>query len=620
MRENPRSLLAVSLLVLACSAAAPAGGPFWQRWLAGQAPPAAPLKNSPRLAQLIRGGNIYLSLDDAIALAMENNLDVEIQRTNLLVAQTEITRARGGGLTRGIYYTLAEAPAGVGGPTTALQTAAQRTIPGSSVSTNPLETGALGQIQSNLNLLGNIPLSNGTAVPQFDPLLSGRTNWLHQTTPQVNPLLAGWPTLVTETYTAGAAYRQGFGPGTQFSAAFDNARVSSNSLRNSYNPYATSAFSLTLTQPLLRGFGTRVNRRYERIAGSETKIADLLFRQQLINTVYGVIRLYSDYEALYEDVRVREQTYALAQKLLADTAAQVEQGTLAAVELSRAKAQVFSTKHDLERARGQLEEQEAILKTVLTRRGNAAPDVRAASIIPSTPLSIPDVPSSSMEEMLAQAMEKRPDLAQADLQMAIAGLSVEGARNAVRPQLDLVLSAQNSGLGGQINPAAANPDPAFSGGYGTALSQLLRRNYPTYSAGIQLDLPLRNRVAQADLARDLLVQRQLGVRIQQLRNQARLEVEDALIALRRARAAYEAAVQARLLQEESLAAEQAKFEAGASTSFFLIQAQSALAQARSAEVASRVALAKARAALDRATGVILEARHISVEAARQGAK
>jgi outer membrane protein TolC len=606
-------LLYVSLLVTPVLS----GEPFWRRWTSPPLPPWRPLTNSPRLAQVIRGGNLYLSLDDAIALAIENNLDVQIQRNNLFIAQTELERARGGGITRGLDYTLAEAPAGVGGPVTTLQTATQRTIPGSSVSTNPLETGALGRIQSNLNLLGNIPLSTGTSIPQFDPIASMRTNWLHQTTTQTSPLLSGLPTLVAETYSAGFAYQQGFGPGTQLFTAFDNTRVNSNSLRSNYNPYTTAAISLTVTQPLLRGFGIKVNRRYQQIAANELRISDLLFRQQLINTVYGVTRLYADFEALYEDVRVKEQIYAEAQKLLADTAAQVEEGTLASVELSRAKAQVFSTKFDLEKARGQLEEQEAILKTVLTRRGNADPEVRAASIIPVTPLRESELPSQSEEELLKLALENRPDIQQATLQLLNADLSIEGVKSAVRPQLDLVLSAQNSGLAGQLNPLVANPDPTFAGGYSTALSQILRRNYPTYSAGIQLALPLHNRVAQADLARDEWIRRQIEVRLQQLQTQARLEVEDALISLRRARSAYEAAKQARRYQEESLEAEQAKFEAGASTSYFLIQAQSALAQARSTEVAARAALAKARTALDRATSKILEANHISIEEARK---
>jgi outer membrane protein TolC len=583
---------------------------------------AADLTNSPRVEKLIRAGKLYLSLDDAIALAVENNLDVEIQRLNLGVAAAELLRAKAGGVTRGLNYTLAEAPAGVAGPSSALLISggAQRAIPGATVSTNAIETGALGQIQTNLSLAGNIPLSTGTSVPNFDPYFSARTLWQHASSQQTNPSTAGIMNLATGNLTAGGGFRQSFASGAQVGLNFDNLRQTTNSLRSAYSPYTASALSLSLTQPLLRGFGVRLNRRFERIAENERRILDLLFRQQLINTVYGVTRLYYDFVALSDDLKVKQQTLALSEKLFADTRAHVEEGTLAAAELSRANAQVFSARLDLERSRALVEEQQAVLKTVLTRSGGADPVVRAAEIIPSTPLDPGQRETPKIEELFELALKNRADISQAELQLAIGEISLEGARNAVKPQLDLVLSAQNSGLAGQASPVAATLDSTYLGGYGSALAQIFRRNYPTYAAGVQFDLPLRNRLAQADLARDQIQVRQTGVRLQQIRNQARLEVEDAFIALGRSRAAWDAAVQARRFQQESLDAEQAKFEVGASTSYLLIQIQSQLAQAGSAEVAARGAVVKARAALARATGSILEENRISIEAARQGVK
>jgi outer membrane protein TolC len=591
-------------------------------WLATAAARGAELANSPRVEKLIRAGKLYLSLDDALALAVENNLDVEIQRLNLGVATAELLRAKAGGVTRGLNYTLAEAPAGVAGPSSALLISggAQRVIPGATVSTNALETGALGQVQTNLSLAGTIPLSAGSAVPNLDPYLGARTAWQHASSPQTNPNLAGTPNLVTGNFTAGGGFRKSFASGAQVGLNFDNLRQVTNSLRGAYSPYTSSALSLALTQPLLRGFGVRVNRRFERIAENERRILELLFRQQLINTVYGVTRLYYDYVALADDRRVKQQTLALAEKLFADTRAQVEEGTLAAAELARANAQVFSARLDLERSRALVEEQQAVLRNVITRSGAADPALRAAEIIPTTPPDTGERETPKLEELFELALKNRADLEQAVLQLANGEISLEGARNAVKPQLDLVLSAQNSGLAGQANPAAASLDPTYLGGYGSALAQIFRRNYPTYAAGLQLDLPLRNRLAEADLARDQIQVRQTAVRVQQLRNQARLEVEDAYIALGRARAAWDAAVQARRFQEESYEAEQARFEVGASTSFLLIQIQSQLAQARSAEVAARGAVVKARAALARATGTILEENHISIEAARQGVR
>ncbi|MGJ5818257.1 TolC family protein [Paludibaculum fermentans] len=578
------------------------------------------LSNSPRFEQLLRAGNLYLTLDDAVQLAIENNLDVEIQRYARAAADTELLRTRGGGLTRGIALNLSEMPAGVGGPTSQLLTSSSRIIPGTSVSTNPLEVGALGVVQTNLSITGATPLSNGSAIPVFDPFLSGNFGFSHLSTPQTNLAVAGAPNLITGNTSGGLGYRQGFGSGASVSAAFTNLRQTTNSIRGSYSPYTASALTLNVTQPLLRGAGFSVNRRFQRQAENEQKIADLLFRQQLINTVYGVTRLYDDFVALYEDVKVKEETLRLAQKLFDDTKAQVDEGALATVEMARANAQVYSTRLDLERARGLLEEQEVILKTVLTRRGSEDEVVRRARIIPMGTLALPPEENRESPELVGIAAQNRPDLSTAALQIANSELSLKGSRNALKPQVDIVAFATNNGLAGDVNPIAVTPDATFIGSYASALGQIFRRDYPSYGAGLQIDLPLRNRVAQADVARDEIQFKQTKIREQQLRNQARLEVEDALIAQRRAKAAYEAAIQARVYQEESLKAEQAKFEVGASTSYLVIQFQSFLAQARSTEVAARGAYVKARAALQRATGTILADYNISVEAAHQGVR
>jgi len=177
---------------------------------------------------------------------------------------------------------------------------------------------------------------------------------------------------------------------------------------------------------------------------------------------------------------------------------------------------------------------------------------------------------------------------------------------------------QNNGLSGPTTSFYPSTNLPLAGGYGGVLGQVLARNYPTYGVGLQVTLPIHNRIAEADLARDELQVKQSEIRVHQLQNQASLEVEDALIAMRRARASYEAAVQARRFQQESLEAEQAKFEVGASTAFFVIQYESLLAQAKSTEVAAKSSYVKARAALERATGGILDRHGISIDAAVQG--
>ena len=614
--------LLVSLLLFG-AIALPADDSFWQRianpYTARPVPPAD-LSNSPRLDQVLRAGNIYLSLSDAIDLAIENNLDVELERYNMPTANSELLRAKGGGLLRGLSYNLAEAPVGVGGPASPLVTsAASSTISVGSVPTNPSELGVLAQQQTNLSILGTIPLSDGPGIPQFDPALTAQANWRHQTLPQTSPSIAGATALITNSTTANAGYVQGFGPGTLLNVGFDNQRQTLNAIDSSYSPFTTSSFGVTVTQPLVRGFGLSVNRRFIRIAKNERKIADLLLRQQLIATVYGVVRLYTDLVALFEDVKVKEETLAAAEKLYSDTKAQVEEGTQAQIELTRANAQVFSIRQDLINSRGLLEEQEAIVKNVITRRSSNLPEILNARIIPTDSLVLPEQDNvAPIQDLVAEAFATRPDLKQAGVQVENSQISLEGSRNQLLPELDLVGVAQNTALAGQQNSIGPVADPAFIGGYGSALEQLATRKYPTYGIGLQLTLPIRNRVAQADVARDEILTRQTEIRLQQLRNQAQLEVQDALVAMRKARSSYEAAMQTQALQQESLQAEQAKFEVGASTSFFIIQYESYLAQARSTVVVAKGAYLKARAALERAVGSILEDHHIAIDQAMRG--
>jgi outer membrane protein TolC len=362
-----------------------------------------------------------------------------------------------------------------------------------------------------------------------------------------------------------------------------------------------------------------LNRRFIRIAKNERKIAGLLLQQQLIATVYGVVRLYTDLVALYEDVKVKEETLASAERLYSDTKAQVDEGTQAPIELTRANAQVYSIRQDLINSRGLLEEQEAIVKNVITRRDSDDPEVLGARLIPTDTIQVPERDEiRPLPELIAEAFANRPDLLQANIQVDNSGISLEGSRNELLPEIDLVGVAQNSALAGEANPLTIYPNSTFIGGYGSALEQLATRKYPTYGIGLNVTLPLRNRIAQADVTRDQIQLRQTQIRMEQFRKQAELEVEDALVAMRRARASYEAALQTQALQQESLEAEQAKFEVGASTSFFIIQYQSFLAQARSTVVVAKSAYLKARAALERALGSILADNNVELGPAMRG--
>jgi len=361
-----------------------------------------------------------------------------------------------------------------------------------------------------------------------------------------------------------------------------------------------------------------LNRRYIRIAANQEKIAELLFQQQLVSTVYGVTRLYIDLATLREDVQVKQLDLDQAEWLKREVDARVQEGVLPPIEQTRANAGVLAAQQDLINARALEEEQEAIFKSILFRQGLGDAEVRNARVVPTDSLELPrKADDLDAGKLVAQALVERPDLLQADLQAENTRISLEGSRNAVKPQLDLVAFAENTGLAGDRSPVAVNPDTSFLGGYGTALGQVFRRNYPLYGAGLQLNLPLRNRTAQADAARDEIASRQAEVRREQFRNQARLEVEDAVISVRRAQASYEAAAESARLQAESFEAEKARFEEGLSTAYSVGQFQSVLSQARLTELAARGSYAKAKAVLLRATGTILEANGLSGSALQQ---
>jgi len=602
----------------------PPGGTFFNRlvgpYKAREVSPVS-LQNSQRILDLMRAGQLYLSLDDAIALAIENNLDIELERFLPKMADTDLQRARGGGLLRGLSLLVNEPPPGIGGPNGPLLTnLTSGSTPSPIVNTNFSDLALISQQQNNLSVTGVTPMSNGPAIPQFDPTLSALVNGQHLTIPESSTLLTGSNWLAQNSVNASAGVNVGFSPGTQLSVTFDNSRYSTDATRYTYNPFVNSSLGFTITQPLLQGFRASLNKRYIRIARNSQKVADLVFRQQVMDTVSGIARLYTDLVSLNEDVKVKQEALRLAERLYQDNKNQVDQGTQAPIELTRANAAVAVSRQALITAEGLVRQQELIVKTALTRGGLANPQLLAAHIVPTDTLAVPEQETvQALPDLVDEAIRNRPDLAGAGLQVENSEISLKGSLNALKPQLDLVGTAQNSGMAGDLNPLAGAPTGGVNpGGYGTALGQLFRRNYPSYGVGLQLTLPLRNRVAQADAVRDELQVRQAQVRRQQLQDQVRLEVADAEESLRQARAAYEAAVEARRLQEQSVNVEQQTFQVGLSTNLTVIQYQNYLAQARSTEVASQGAYIKAKIALQRATGAILVENHIAIDEAYRG--
>jgi outer membrane protein TolC len=484
--------------------------------------------------------------------------------------------------------------------------------------------------QTDLSILGSLPLSTGTAIPSLDPVLVGDVGWAQRSDPQNSAFIPDLRSLNSRGAYARLGLQQGFVTGGSFDLGWDTRNQDVNSPLLNYNPYTRSSLGLTFTQPLLRGFGLGVNKRYIKIAKNNSQVADYVFQQQVIATVTATVRLYWDLVSLNQDVQVRKQASASAEQLLHDNENQVEAGTAAPIDVTRAKAELARRNRDVSVSESLVRQQEVLIKDYLCR-SNLDSVLANAPIVPTDQIRIPSVePVEPIDDLTERAFQNRPDLAQARLQLANSEISLKGSRSALLPALDFVGSAQSNGLAGDPsgvailpggNPFLGSPrigDSLLTGGFGSATSQLFTRNFPDYTVGVRLSVPLRNRAARADVVRDQLSVRQQEVRLQQLRKQVRLEVTNALIALQQARATWEATVQERKLGEEALAAEKEKVDVGASTTFYVIQCQRDLAAAQSAEISAMANYTKARTAFHRALGTTLSEYGVEIEDARQG--
>jgi len=436
-------------------------------------------RNSGRLGDLIRAGQIYLSLQDAIALALENNLDLEILRYGVRLASTDSSRAVGGGTLRGVQLTVNETSAGVGGPGSPLvNSAATGVTPQSNISVNFTDSQFINESATNLAVTGTFASASGPVIPLFDPQLSAQFLFQHTETPQTSVATTGGTDFVNTGVSGNATFLQGFSTGATLSAGYQSSYSNQNSIRNLFNPFDTTSVGATVTQPLMRGFGKELNSRYITIAKNSERISDYVFQQQVISTVNGVIRLYTDLVALNEDLKVKQQTLTTAQRLFEDNRNKVDQGTIAPIEATRAQAQVASARQDVINADGFVQQQELIFKNILTRNGVSDPLIHDARIIPTDTLNLDPLPTQTASDFVAQALANRPELQAAKLQITNAQISLKGTQNALRPELDLVGSVQNNGLAGPGN-TALTPFPAgayggLGGGYGSAIGQLFK--------------------------------------------------------------------------------------------------------------------------------------------------
>ena len=587
--------------------------------------PAPDLTNTPRIEQLMRDGKLYLSMNDAVALAMENNLDIAIQRYNLNIADTDILRASAGGSTLGVNSgTVAGTP---GGGTGGLSGSVGSGTGGTSAGSGGAGTGTGGLVNSTLG--------SGPAITSFDPVLTG-TLQMDRLYTQSTSIFSPIPVANQNTGTANFSYLQGFKTGTNFSVGFNNTHTTSDSPTATYSPTISSGLQFRLTQHLLQGFGFAPNTRFIRIAKNNREISDIAFRLQIITTVDQIENIYWDLLFAYENVRVQNESLTFAQKTLSDTQKQVQIGTLAPIEVVRAQSTVATDQQALTVAQTNLQLQQLLMKNALSRT-LVDPRLADAEVIPTSTMQLPATESVvPTQDLVNDALSHRAELAEARINLTNTEISNKAVRSSLLPTLDLYAYYGGSGIGGNValppcTPTSgafatcfnsANAAPPFRNGgpvgYSNALGQLVDSSAPDKGVGLSLSIPLRNRVAQATQIRSELEYRQSQMRLQQLENQVRIEVRNAQFAVTQNRASVASAQAAVDLGHQSLDAEQKKYALGASTTTLVLQNQSALAQAESTLVSAMAAYEKAQVELDRATGLLLDHAGIQVNDAERG--
>lgn len=572
--------------------------------------PEPPLTNSPRLAQLVRDGKLYISLKDAIALALENNLDLAIARYNLPIAQTDILRTKAGGIFRGVNTGVVQGTpgGGVGGFGAGAPGAGAG---GTTGGAGGAGAGASGLVQSTLG--------SGAPVQSYDPALIGTIGTEHQTTPLSNLQIFGVPGLQQNTVLADLTYTQSFPTGTTLFFDLNNNRQTTNSIFTNLSPALNSQYRVTLRQELLAGFGFGPNLRYLHIAKNNQKISDIAFRDQVIATVTQIANIYWDLVSAYEQARVNEQSLQFAQQSYDNAQKQLKLDAIPAMDVMRAEAEVSKRDQDLTVARTTRQLQESLLKNALTKSLDD-PRLEEMPVVPTDRMDTVEPNSASaIAELIDQALHNRPELLETEVDLRNRQISRKAVRNALLPSVSAVAFYGGSGLGGELNPAfsgvnSSGVPPDLAGALGNAFNN----SAPDYFVGLNLNIPFRNRVAKADQYRSELEFRQAELRREQLRKQIRIEVRNAQYALEQSGARVQSARKARDLAQRTFEINRKEQELGAGSSFQTLGAQRDLALAELDLVTANTTYQKARVELDRATGATLEHNGIKLQDAIDG--
>jgi outer membrane protein TolC len=577
--------------------------------------PEPALSNSARLDRLVKDGTLYITLKDAIDLALEDNLDLAIARYNLPIANTDILRTKAGGFFRGVNTGVVQGTpgGGVGGFGTGAPGAGAG---GTTGGAGGAGAGASGLVQSTLGA--------GTAVSSFDPLVNVNGGVEHQTTPLANRQIYGVPLLQLNTGQVAANFSQSFPTGTNITFQFANSRQTTNSPFFNLSPTLNSSFRFQIQQELLAGFGFGPNLRYLRIARNNKKISDIGFKDQVIATVTQIENIYWDLVSAYEQTQVNDQSYSFAQQTLENARKQLQLQSIPEMDVLRAEAEVSKRAQELTVARTSLQLQQTLMKNAITKSLDD-PALEAMPVIPTDRIQTVAIETAEpVQDLIKEAQHNRPELAETDIDLVNRQISRRAARNALLPSLSAVAFYSGSGLAGPLNPiydtSRLGPNSStvptdFNG----ALLNAFNNTAPDYYVGLNLNIPIRNRVAKADQYRSELEYRQAELRMEQLKKQVRIEVRNAQFALDQTGARVEAARKARDLAQRTFDITKKEQDLGAGSSYQTLSAQRDLALAQLDLVNAMTIYAKAKVELDRATGTTLEHNGILIQDAIAGA-
>jgi len=561
--------------------------------------PPVRLTNSGRLNALIRGGKLYLTVQDAIELAVENNLDLEVDRYGPLTAEWNLKRAEAGGPLRGVTQQNIAQNEVTGG----------QGVLGSEQTTGLLQNTIGGSISNQSGTVSQL----GPVTPNLDPDFQNATAFQHLVNPQFNSVVSQTNVLIQDRHFSNSFVQEGLITGGTVQVTANESYLKENAPSDYLNPSVFPQVAITVRQQFAQGFGIAVNRRFIKAGELGVKAARESYRSQMLNTVASVLNLYWNLVAADDELRVRQRALEAAQKFLDDTKKQIELGAEARADIYRAESDAATRGQELAIAQVSVQQQESLLKNAISLNGTADPLIDAVAIVP---LDHAEVPASEelpgLRDLLARALAKRPDIILNKINDETQEVLALGTINTLLPNLGTRLSTSDVGQAGASVPGGGASN-YYVGGLGTALGQVFRRNFYNQSAAVGFSIPFENRQAQGDFGIDQLAIRQGDLVERRSMNQIVVDISNDVIALRQARARYTQAVDSRALQEQLLDKEQQMFSFGAAQISDVVGARSALLGSQIAETQARAAYARARVALDQVLGETLEKNHVSLE-------